>query len=81
LLWKAIGMTHQGWLFARTGKASDAVHMITSGIAAWRATGATIWLPVYLSYLTTAYANSGNVDDARRCIGEAMTAVETTKER
>ena len=31
LFWKAIGMTHQGWLFARTGKTSDAVHMITSG--------------------------------------------------
>ena len=79
--WKSCGTSMQGCLFALTDKASDAVHMITSGIAAWRATGATIWLPVYLSYLTKAYADSGNVDDARRCIGEAMTAVETTKER
>ena len=31
LLWKGIGMTHQGWLFARTGKPSGAVGMITSG--------------------------------------------------
>jgi predicted ATPase len=28
-----------------------------------------------------AYAELGQFDDARRCIGEAMTAVETTKER
>jgi tetratricopeptide (TPR) repeat protein len=39
LLWKALGMMNQGWLFALTGKASDAVHMITSGITALRSTG------------------------------------------
>jgi len=30
--WKAYGMVLQGWLFALTGKASDAVQMVTSGI-------------------------------------------------
>jgi len=79
--WKSCGTSMQGCLFALTGNASDAIHTITSGIAAWRATGATIWLPVYFSYLTRAYAECGKVDDARRCIGEAITAVETTKER
>jgi class 3 adenylate cyclase/predicted ATPase len=79
--WKSCGTSMQGCLFAVTGRASDAVHTITSGIAAWRATGATIWLPVYLSYLTRAYAECGKVDDAWRCIGEAIAAVETTKER
>ena len=80
LLWEGIGMTHRGWLFARTGKASDAVHMITSGINAWRSTSATVWVPLYLSYLARAYAEIGNFNDAWRCIGEAMTAVETTNE-
>ena len=28
-----------------TGKASDAVQMITSGITAMRSTGATMWMP------------------------------------
>jgi predicted ATPase len=81
LLWKAIGMTHQGWLFARTGKVSDAVHMITSGLNAWRSTKATVWVPLYLSYLARAYADIGNFEDAWRCIGEAITAVETAKEK
>jgi predicted ATPase len=31
--------------------------------------------------LASAYAELGKIDDAWRCIGEAMTAVETTKER
>jgi predicted ATPase len=34
-----------------------------------------------LLYLARAYAELGQFDDAWRCIGEAMTAVETTKER
>ena len=32
-------------------------------------------------HLTSAYTELGQFDDAWRCIGEAMTAVQTTKER
>ena len=79
--WKASGMICQGWVLAMTGKTSDAVHMITSGITALRPTGTTLWLPLHMSYLTRAYAELGQFDDAWRCIGEAMMTVETTKER
>ena len=81
LLWKAFGMMNQGCVLALTGKASDAVQMITSGITAFRSTGATVLMPLYLSNLARAYAELGQFDDAWRCIGEAMTAVETTKEK
>jgi predicted ATPase len=64
-----------------TGKAQDAIQMFTSGTAAYRSTGATIWRPLHLSHLARAYAKVGQFDDAWRCIGEAMTAVEATKER
>jgi predicted ATPase len=37
--------------------------------------------PLYLSHLARAYVELGQFDDAWRCIGEAMTAVETTRER
>jgi class 3 adenylate cyclase/predicted ATPase len=79
--WKARGMATRGWLFALTGKASDAVHMISSGLAAYRQTGATVFVPLWLSHLTRGYAELGQFDDAWRCIGKAMTAVETTGER
>jgi len=80
LFWKARGMLLQGWLLALTGKASDAVQMIASGIAAIRSTGATRLLPIYLAHLARAHADLGLFDDAWRSIGEAMTAIETTKE-
>jgi hypothetical protein len=81
MFWKAYGMVHQGCVLAQTGKASDAVHMITSGSSAWRSTGATLWLPWHLPHLAKAHADLGQFDDAWRCIGEAMAAIETNKER
>ncbi len=74
-------MLGRGLLLGLTGRATDAVQMITSGIATWRSTGSTVWMPVHLSYLAKAYSELGQVDDAWRCIGEAITAIETTGER
>ena len=38
-------------------------------------------MPLWLSYLARAYAVLRQFDDARRCISEAMKAIETTRER
>ena len=80
-LWKALGMTNQGWLFALTGNTRKAVSTITSGIAASRSTGTTLFIPSWLSLLAKAHADLGQFDDAWRCIEESITAVETTGER
>jgi predicted ATPase len=79
--WKSYGLLLQGWLLAQTGRASEAVSITPAAITAMRSTGATAYAPWYFSYLAKAYAELGQFDDARRCIAEAMTAVETTKER
>jgi predicted ATPase len=81
LYWKVCGMASRGCLFAQTGKTSDAVRMLASGITAYRSTGATLWAPFHLSNLATSYASLGQLEDAWRCVGEAMTAVATTKEK
>jgi predicted ATPase len=80
LFWKAAGMMHHSAVLALTDKASNAIQMLTSAIAAWRSTGATLWMPLFLSYLALAYAKLVRFDDAWRSIGEAMTTMETTKE-
>ena len=81
LFWKAIGMMGQGWILALTGRASDGVEKLTAALNTWRSTGATLCVPTWLSGLARAYAKLGQFDDAWRCIGEAMTTVETTNER
>jgi predicted ATPase len=81
LFWGAWGMMQRGCVLALTGKASDAVQTMTSGVTAMRSTGTTMWAPLWLSYLARANVEIGQFDEARRCIGEAMTTVETTMER
>jgi hypothetical protein len=81
LFWKARGMMNWGCVLALTGKPADAVQMITSGISARRSTGATLNVPFSLLYLASAYADLRQIDDAWRCIAEATTAIETTKEK
>jgi predicted ATPase len=78
LFWKADGILVRGSILALTGKASEVVQMITSGITALRSTGGT-GFSVYLKDLASAYAELSQFDDAWRCIGQAMTEVETTK--
>jgi predicted ATPase len=80
LFWKLGGILVKGSLLAATGKASDAVRTIASELREWRATGTTVWMPTYLSYLAKAHAELRQFDDAWRCIGEAMTMVQTTNE-
>jgi len=79
--WKAWATTQEGCVSALRGKAADAVQTITSGIAAWESTGSTAMVPFYLSCLAWAHAELRQFDEAGRCIGEAMTAMETTQER
>ena len=82
LFWKASGMIYQGVLFALTGKAADAVHMLSSGITAYRSTGSSaVLMQASAPYLARAYADLGQFDDAWRRIREAMTAMETTGEK
>jgi predicted ATPase len=40
--WKGFGLMNEGWLLAQTGRTSEAIHTLTSGIEAWRSTGSTI---------------------------------------
>ena len=79
--WKALGTAVRGWLFAVTGKASDAVWAITSGLTSLRSTGATLYEPRHLSSLAMAYAELGQLDDAWRCIDDAIAKVERSQEK
>ena len=81
LQWKAWGMLNQGCALVLTGQAAPAVRMIPSAVTAFRSTGATLFLPMYLSYLAMAHAEFDQFDDAWRCLSEATTMTETTKDR
>ena len=79
--YKMFAATQRGCVLAQTGKAADAIQVISAEMAGLRAIGTTTWGTCWLAHLALAYAALGKRDDAWRCIGEAITAVETTKEQ
>ena len=80
-LWRAWGMLHRGRGLALSGKAAEAVPIISLGISASRSTGAGYLLSLCLSDLAWAHAELAQFDDAWRYISEAITTVKTTKEK
>jgi class 3 adenylate cyclase/predicted ATPase len=76
--WKAMGAMFEGCVFAVTGEPAKAVSSIVPAVEPYRSTGATLFMPFYLSYLAQAYAELGQVEDARRSIGEALATLQTT---
>ncbi|MCK1641784.1 AAA family ATPase [Bradyrhizobium sp. 157] len=77
---KAEGVLRRGYILTLTGSAK-AVEIVTTGIDLWRSAGSTIFTPEQEFMLAIAHADSGQFDDAWRCIGNAMAAMQATKER
>jgi class 3 adenylate cyclase/tetratricopeptide (TPR) repeat protein len=80
LLWRACGAMMKGCVLASTGEASLAVDLISSGMAAWRSTKQTNWIPLFSSYLGLAYAKLNQFGEGLRCVSEAIATIERTKE-
>jgi predicted ATPase len=78
--WRGGGMMHRGAIQALTGKASEAITMIPSGVAAWRSSGSIAFVPWYVSHMARAYAELGQFERARQHINDALSATETTGE-
>jgi predicted ATPase len=79
-IWKAFGIMLQGLILFLTGKASEAIPTIASGLDGYRSTGATTFASLFLSYLAKAHAEVGEFDDACRCVGDATNQIKSTKE-
>ncbi len=80
LFWKVCGMLYQGCRLVLIGKPSEAVQTLSSGIAAYGSVGATLFVPLMLSYLAKAQTDLGQFDEAWRGIHEASALMKTTKE-
>jgi predicted ATPase len=71
----------QGLVSTAEGEAEDAVRRISSALAAYRSSGATLLTAMVLSYQAKAYARLARMEYARRCIDDATTRLEATNER
>jgi predicted ATPase/class 3 adenylate cyclase len=78
--WKALGLLDQGCALEITGQHLEASKTITTGINSLTSTGATAWMSVWYTNLANSHAELGQFGEARRCLEEVKTIIQTAKE-
>ena len=87
-LWLGFGTSLQGWALVERAAQSGAreqreagLVQLREGLAALRATGAEVWVPLFLGALAQGYAQGGQAEEGLKVIAEALAMVEKNEER
>jgi len=79
--WLAAGTIIDGAALAELGEGTAAIARIRSGLADYRATGAQLFVPYFLSLLARACLKVGQPHEGLRAIDEALERARATGER
>jgi predicted ATPase len=79
--WVALGTSLRGWALAMQGQGEAGLAQGRQGIAAWRATGAALYVPYLCTLLAEVRDHLGHTDDGLQALAEAHTLVEQHEER
>ena len=76
-----LSMLIQGWALAQQGEVETGIAQMRKGLAMWKATGARLWQPYFLSLLTEAHLKAGQADAGLQVVAEALEEVERSDGR
>jgi predicted ATPase len=79
--WTALGTILRGWALAMQGQGEEGMAQVRQGIAAWRATGAALFVPCFYTWLAEVCAYLGHPTDSLQALAEAHTLIEHHEER
>jgi predicted ATPase len=79
--WRAEGTIFRGWAKVKNGDVSQGISLLRNGAAAYRATGAELWMPHYIALLAEACEIAGQVEEAGALLDDALQISERTGER
>ena len=78
--WAAGGQILDGWAATRQGEKDAGIVALRGGLAAWRKTGARLWLPIFLALEAEVHAKAGRNDVALQAIEQALATSDETGE-
>jgi class 3 adenylate cyclase/predicted ATPase len=79
--YRALGTISRGWVTVRNGDVAEGMSLLRSGSAAFRATGAELWLPYHIALRARACEIAGQIEEASALLDEALQIVKRTGER
>jgi len=80
-LWHALGTIHKGAGMLLQGRSTEALPILLKGFQSFRATGAEVRVPYYLSMLGEAYTQSARFGDALQALNEGLAIAEKNDDR
>jgi predicted ATPase len=79
--WAAGGQIFGGWAAINQGEIDAGVDQLIRGLAAWRKTGARLWLPIFLTLQAEGHLKAGRNQAALDSIEQALATSDETGER
>jgi predicted ATPase len=80
-LWIAVGNIMRGWCLGAAGQSMEGLSTLTLGIEKFRATGANLMTPFFLTTLAHVHGMAGEPERGLNPLADATKVVETTQER
>jgi predicted ATPase/class 3 adenylate cyclase len=78
--WHTVGTVYRGWVKVKNGNVAGGMSLIHSGLTAYRATGAEMWIPYHMALLAGATEIAGQIQEALALLDEALLIAERTGE-
>jgi predicted ATPase len=79
--WHATGTLYRGSGLLLQGNLGGGLSLLIAGLESYRATGAELALPYYLSLLGDGYTRAGRFEDAHRALGEGLNLADKNDDR
>jgi predicted ATPase/class 3 adenylate cyclase len=80
-LFRAQGMIYRGWAKVKNGDVTDGMSLLRRGLSAHHATGAAVWMPLFIALLARACQIAGHIEEAVSQLDNALNIVARTGER
>ncbi|MBV8090394.1 MAG: adenylate cyclase, partial [Alphaproteobacteria bacterium] len=79
--WRAQGAIYRGWAMVKNGDVTEGMSLLRSGSAAYRSSGAELFVPHYMALEAAACEITGQVEESLTLLEDALHVTETTGER
>ena len=79
-IWLATGRVYLGWAMAVASGGGEGLDVLDDGLSRWKATGARLWLPVYLGLRADALVATGRRKEAMALLEEALALAAATND-
>jgi predicted ATPase len=80
-VWRAFGAIYRGWVDVKNGDVTVGISLLRRGSAAYRASGAELWMPQLMALMARACEIAGQVNEAVTLLDDALQIAERTGER